>query len=171
MVSWLLRKIDELPGWLRSPLTMLRLLHDDRRISAAKAAAARAAAAEETETARRRARGVADSRAERKGRAEGWNHSCSLGEALSEREEDQLARALGESAVAFRWLQGDVLLLDNARILHDGLPGYGRRTLYVALMGECALPQSLARLWPGVFDESVHQERLGPALQLPPPVR
>ena len=172
VASWLLRKLDELPGWLRNPRTMLRLLLDERLVGAAKAAATAETAAEAGVAVAdgREHRSVAGRAKPREGRGEdGWGGGSSLGDALSEREEDQLARALGESAVAFRWRQGDVLLLDNARILHDGLPGYGRRSLYVALLGECVLPQSLAQLWPGVFDESAHQARLAPVLQLPPP--
>jgi hypothetical protein len=42
---------------------------------------------------------------------------------------------------AFAWREGDLLLLDNARVLHDGLPGVGPRKLHVALLAqqpECA---------------------------------
>ena len=60
-----------------------------------------------------------------------------------------------------------MLLLDNARVLHDGLPGYGRRSLKVALLGECATPQSLTTLWPGIFDMSNNRARVAPALELP----
>ena len=33
-------------------------------------------------------------------------------------------------------LKGDMLIVDNCRLLHDGLPGAGPRRLRVALMGE-----------------------------------
>jgi hypothetical protein len=55
--------------------------------------------------------------------------------------------------VAFAWRQGDVLFIDNARTLHDGLPGLGPRHLNVALLGEMALPMphSQHRLCSGAY--------------------
>ena len=47
-------------------------------------------------------------------------------------------------ASVFRWQRGDVLLIDNARVLHDGMPGFGPRRLRVALLGELPLPQARA---------------------------
>ena len=45
-----------------------------------------------------------------------------LGEALSPAEGAQLGRALAQHASIFSWARGDVLLIDNARVLHDGDP-------------------------------------------------
>ena len=47
-------------------------------------------------------------------------------------------RALAAHASCFRWRRGDVLLVDNARILHDGMPGLGPRRLWVAMWGATA---------------------------------
>ena len=48
------------------------------------------------------------------------------------------AAALARSMAAFAWRRGDLLLLDNARVLHDGLPGFGPRRLHVALLAQKA---------------------------------
>ena len=83
-----------------------------------------------------------------------WRKGHTLGEKLSPLAEQQLARALATHAVAFSWQRGDVLLIDNARMLHDGLPGFGPRRLKVALLGGLRLPQSQHRLHEGIFDET-----------------
>ena len=44
--------------------------------------------------------------------------------------------ALAEHAVAVPWRKGDMLIVDNGRMLHDGLPGAGPRRLRVALLGQ-----------------------------------
>eukprot|EP00966_Prymnesium_polylepis_P253497 5859288-Prymnesium_polylepis.1 len=147
---------------------MLRLWHDERRVAAAVAAEA---------AARVGAGGVqADVDVGAAGAAgpggcdddgDGWRGGQPLGQALDARQQEELAHALGMNAVAVRWCRGDVLLLDNARVLHDGLPGYGTRSLKVALLGECATPQSLTTLWPGIFDMGSHRARVAPALELP----
>jgi len=46
-------------------------------------------------------------------------------------------------ASVFRWQRGDVLLVDNSRVLHDGLPGFGPRRLWVSMMmdsQQCSQP-------------------------------
>ena len=58
-----------------------------------------------------------------------------LGEVLTDRQGEQIGRALAAHASCFRWRRGDVLLVDNARILHDGMPGLGPRRLWVAMWG------------------------------------
>ena len=67
-----------------------------------------------------------------------------LAEALDDEQGEHLGRALAEHASVFRWQRGDVLLIDNARVLHDGMPGFGPRRLRVALLGELPLPQARA---------------------------
>ena len=48
---------------------------------------------------------------------------------------EQLAETLGEHVAAVQWRSGDILLIDNTRVLHDGLPGFGPlRKLHVALL-------------------------------------
>ena len=41
---------------------------------------------------------------------------------MSPAEGEQLGRALAQHASIFSWARGDVLLVDNARVLHDGEP-------------------------------------------------
>ncbi|KAL1527110.1 hypothetical protein AB1Y20_015792 [Prymnesium parvum] len=147
LVAWALRKLDEAPGWLRHPRAMFDLMSDDSLI------------------ARCTPTGTGEGRSS--GERGSWVRGRTLGETLTEAEQEELARALGASAVAFHWHRGDVLLLDNARILHDGLPGLGFRSLRVALVGECVLPQSRSRLWPGFFDEQQHSERISIAFRMP----
>ena len=48
--------------------------------------------------------------------------------------EEAFASALADQVVAFPWQRGDVLLVDNTRMMHDGLPGVGPRKLHVALL-------------------------------------
>lgn len=60
----------------------------------------------------------------------------SLSEVLSDRDAEVLAAALARSMAAFAWRRGDMLLLDNARVLHEGLPGVGPRKLHVALLSQ-----------------------------------
>lgn len=88
-------------------------------------------------------------------------HSCvkqTLGDSLSRKQQERLGSALASHTYAFHWRRGDILLLDNTRTLHDGLPGFGLRRLRVILLGELKLPQSLHRLHCGVFaiDDETH---------------
>lgn len=126
-----LRWFDNLPGLVRHPLAWLRLLAERRRVSGF-VADERAPATEESEVAggarwqRRRTR-----RRDALGTALGLQ---SLGECLTEREQARIGRALAEHASCFHWRRGDVLLVDNARVLHDGMPGFGPRRLWVSLL-------------------------------------
>jgi hypothetical protein len=77
-----------------------------------------------------------------------------LGAALTPKQQQQLGRALASHIYAFRWQPGDVLLLDNAQTLHDGMPGFGPRRLRVMLLNEAAVPQSLDARLSGILDET-----------------
>ena len=57
-----------------------------------------------------------------------------LAERLSDREAELLAASLASHVSAVEWQPGDLLLIDNAKVLHDGLPGLGPRKLHVALL-------------------------------------
>jgi alpha-ketoglutarate-dependent taurine dioxygenase len=118
----LLEFADDLPGWLTSPLCMMRRRAD-----------ARAAVARSPPPIRKKAllRPRVSTDARGAARLDGLG---TLGELLTEREGERLAQAIGENAVAFPWKVGDLLLLDNERIMHDGLPGVGPRNLSVALL-------------------------------------
>ena len=133
-VASAVRAIDGCRGWLLHPLQKLRLLWDEHVVAAA------VKAGRTSPVSSRASHGW-------------WERGHSLGEKLSPREEQQLAQALAMHAVAFAWRQGDVLFIDNARMLHDGLPGLGPRHLNVALLGEMALPMphSQHRLCSGAY--------------------
>lgn len=122
----LLLLIDQLPGWLRWPARALRSLRERH----ARPCSSQAPSPEA-------------SRSSRTGRCR-IQPRPTLGESLSDRQAEQLGRALADHASVFRWARGDVLLIDNARVMHDGLPGAGPRSLKVALAGELPLPQSCA---------------------------
>ena len=146
-----LQAIDQAPGWLRRPLRMLRLLRHvpispcislylpvspyiscwlrlrrERRALAAAHAAALAAGGsgggsgggEGGGKGARRRRAHAQPRGSSGAKAA----RPTLGEALSPAEGEQLGRALAQHASIFSWARGDVLLIDNARVLHDGEP-------------------------------------------------
>ena len=98
---------------------MLRAVLDDRRVAAARARVERSRRGQPSR--RKKAKDNAALR--------------TLTELLSEHEAEQLADSLAEHVSAVRWQSGDVLLVDNTRILHDGLPGFGPfRKLHVALL-------------------------------------
>ena len=138
--------IDQAPGWLRHPFRMLRLLRERRALAAAQAAATTQAAA--ATRAALRADGGAGSRRHGTARQRrlkltaATSQRPTLAEALDATQGEQLGRALAQHASLFAWAQGDVLLIDNARVLHDGMPGLGRRRLRVMLLGELPLPQA-----------------------------
>ena len=58
-----------------------------------------------------------------------------LGERLTDEEAELIAESLAQNATRVEWQRGDLLIIDNSMILHDGLPGFGpRRKLHVALL-------------------------------------
>ena len=119
IVGALLSAFDSIPGWLSSPRSMLRAVLDERRVAAARARVERSRRGQSSR--RKKAKDNAALR--------------TLTELLSEHEAEQLADSLAEHVSAVRWQSGDVLLVDNTRILHDGLPGFGPfRKLHVALL-------------------------------------
>ena len=60
-----------------------------------------------------------------------------LGERLTDEEAELIAESLAQNATRVEWQRGDLLIIDNSMILHDGLPGFGpRRKLHVALLRE-----------------------------------
>ena len=114
LVAALLSLADTLPA-LCHPLEALRCMRERRAAAAADDAAAHASG--------HRSRG----------------RRRTLGETLTARQGEQIGHALAAHAVLFSWRAGDVLLLDNARVLHDGMPGFGpRRRLWVALLADDA---------------------------------
>ena len=130
-----LQAIDQAPGWLRRPLRMLRLLRERRALAAAHAAALAAGSSgggsgggkgggEGSGKGARRADEARRRRAHAQPRGSGGAKAArpTLGEALSPAEGEQLGRALAQHASIFSWARGDVLLIDNARVLHDGEP-------------------------------------------------
>ena len=122
LIRKLISLIDELPGWLRQPRRMLAL-------RAERQAAATAAEA------------AAD--------GDGWP---TLGETLGAAGGVALGVALGAHASVFAWRAGDVLLIDNRRVMHDGLPGFGPRQLRALFFDAFEMPQAMERRGSGVFD-------------------
>ena len=157
----LLQWIDRLPGALRHPLAALRDVCEQRAIrraraellaeeqAAMEAAAVEAAAGVATPAHKRGGRSRHRRRAARrrpKANDDAAPQLPTLGEMLCEREGEQLGQALAEHASIFYWQRGDVLLVDNTHVLHDGLPGLGPRRLWVSLLGRqtgatCKQPQ------------------------------
>lgn len=114
IVGTLLGWLEQVPLWLTRPLSMLRLRAEVRSLHEAEERAA------------------ADAMSSR--RASASPRSTTLGERLTEGEGEAIARALADQVVTFPWRRGDILLIDNTRMLHDGLPGVGPRKLHVALL-------------------------------------
>ena len=110
LLGWL----EQVPLWLTRPLSMLRL---QAEVSSLREAEERAAADAMPLSPRAAA-----------------SRSTTLGERLTEGEADAFACALADQVVAFPWQRGDILLVDNTRMMHDGLPGVGPRKLHVALL-------------------------------------
>jgi alpha-ketoglutarate-dependent taurine dioxygenase len=52
-----------------------------------------------------------------------------LEEAFTSADIELLARSMRQHYSAFKWLAGDVLLVDNLKMAHSGMPGLGARTL------------------------------------------
>jgi len=113
----------------------LRLLRERRALAAAHAAALAAGSSgggsgggkgggEGSGKGARRADEARRRRAHAQPRGSGGAKAArpTLGEALSPAEGEQLGRALAQHASIFSWARGDVLLIDNARVLHDGEP-------------------------------------------------
>ena len=80
---------------------------------------------------------------------DGWP---TLGETLGTAGGVALGRALGAHASVFAWRAGDVLLIDNRRVMHDGLPGFGPRQLRALFFDAFEMPQAMERRVSGVFD-------------------
>lgn len=142
-IGRLLVLLDALPCWLARPRSMLRAWWHARGTAAAeKAAQAKAQAA----FARAATRTTEASPPGRQPRGKGGSgrrrprtpplpaQAERLADRLTDREAEALAAALAQNMTAFAWQRGDLLLLDNARVLHDGLPGFGPRRLHVALL-------------------------------------
>jgi hypothetical protein len=80
--------------------------------------------------------------------------------ALRIHEAEEIGRALGRSVSLFSWRKGDILLVDNLTVLHDGMPGrpWEQRTLHAALFNPIHIPEQCGqavggrRASPGVLD-------------------
>ena len=81
----------------------------------------------------------------------GVNVDKTLGDTLSSSDAAKLGQVLAQEACMVEWRVDDVLLLDNTRTLHDGLPGVGPRCLRVALADAMPLPQR--HLSGGLFED------------------
>ena len=151
-IGRLLRLVDALPCWLARPVSMLRrVLVDERGRDAANEAAfgpggtskrptktatmpKAAAAAPGARRSQAHARSATSPHRERATMRRVVPPERSLAEALSPREAEQLAASLAANVSTVAWQRGDMLLIDNAKVLHDGLPGMGPRKLHVALL-------------------------------------
>ena len=136
VASALLSFLDALPGLIRHPLHALRQYKERKAIAAAIEARGGMEAVSVVKGegghghARRRQRRTS---AQGVGREDGRRPT--LGERVTLRQGELIGRALAAHAVVFDWQAGDVLLVDNTRVLHDGMPGIGGgRRLWVALL-------------------------------------
>ena len=137
-VGRLLSAVDSLPGWLWRPRRKLQALIDARGVASAARAIASCGHPRRTGRSKGRSRGGMRAQAAKAGAATVATETVlpTLSERLSDREAEQVAAALAEHVAVFAWRKGDMLIVDNCRLLHDGLPGAGPRRLRVALMGE-----------------------------------
>ncbi|KAJ1634330.1 hypothetical protein T492DRAFT_974609 [Pavlovales sp. CCMP2436] len=82
--------------------------------------------------------------------------------ALRLHEAEEIGRALGRSVSLFCWREGDILLVDNLTVMHDGMPGrpWEPRTLHAMLFNpihipeqpQCGKASSRRRASPGLLD-------------------
>lgn len=68
----------------------------------------------------------------------------------SSRHMSRVARSLRKNFACFRWQTGDLLLIDNIRVAHSGMPGFGARELRALIATPIDMP--LSPQGPGVFD-------------------
>ena len=61
-----------------------------------------------------------------------------------------VARAMRESFSSFRWRAGDLLMIDNLKMAHAGMPGFGPRLLRAMICNPIALP--LGKDGPGEWE-------------------
>ena len=120
--------LDALPMWLTQPLTMLRSMPQQRALRRAEGIRSAPTLAPSNSGAQQ------NMRRERSAKSRIDKQTATLSERLADGDAERIASALAESVCAFPWKQGDILLIDNKRVLHDGLPGFGPRKLHVALL-------------------------------------
>ena len=80
------------------------------------------------------------------------SHDLALGLIMNAEACGSIGTEEGEVGVAFAWRAGDVLLIDNRRVMHDGLPGFGPRQLRALFFDAFEMPQAMERRVSGVFD-------------------
>lgn len=71
-----------------------------------------------------------------------------VGDLFSVDDVKVLAQLMRKHYSAFQWKQGDVLIIDNLKVAHAGMPGFGRRELKVVICNCVAVPCSPE---PGTF--------------------
>ncbi len=66
-----------------------------------------------------------------------------LGSVFEKADVDQVAHAMRGNFVSFGWKHGDLLIVDNLRFAHSGMPGFGSRLLRVILCNRVQLDTSM----------------------------
>jgi hypothetical protein len=51
-----------------------------------------------------------------------------------------VARAMRQHFASFRWQRGDVLMVDNTKMAHAGMPGFGPRLLRAMICNPVSIP-------------------------------
>ncbi|KAL3901671.1 MAG: hypothetical protein SGPRY_012246, partial [Prymnesium sp.] len=135
LVACLLRLFDQLPGWLCSPLKMCTLVLEEWRISSASRCADAESLSPNSQQQASKAAGVvrnssigvegekgdvlaaSEIHSSSANTSDNLGHfkreqskptDCTLGESLSDEDAEQLSKAVGENAVAFRWRRGEL---------------------------------------------------------------
>ncbi|WP_437896077.1 TauD/TfdA family dioxygenase [Sorangium sp. So ce124] len=62
--------------------------------------------------------------------------------AFAEEGVERLVRAMRDRFSCFSWRRGDVLIVDNLKMAHDGMPGFGPRRIRALICNPVSLPWS-----------------------------
>jgi alpha-ketoglutarate-dependent taurine dioxygenase len=65
-----------------------------------------------------------------------------IGSIFTETDVRLVARLMRRYYSAFRWEKGDILIIDNLKMAHAGMPGFGRRNLKVIISNRINMPCS-----------------------------
>lgn len=86
-----------------------------------------------------------------------------VGAVFSPDDVKNLARLMRKNYSSFKWQRGDVLIVDNLKVAHAGMPGFGSRDLKALMCNRIAMPCTPGA---GVFAprETEEQQTLGAKL-------
>lgn len=73
-----------------------------------------------------------------------------VGECFNEKEIKSLAKSIRQFYASFLWQSGDILLIDNKKVMHAGMPGAGPRTIRAMICNPIEMGYSFSQ--PGCIE-------------------